>query len=758
MGHRIFAFVLRRVHLFILGGALFAFSVALALVERFNISRLQAFGPTAQIYFGGIRDGLITATAILLISFVCAAFFGIYLRKAWVLLGEFYSSLNSNKKNLLVLATCIVFAFASHVGNITNGYFNMDDFEVMGINHTTPFTQSLLIPHGNDHTIPLFTAEMKVLDTIFGQNEVPYNAFMFILFALIPFFTYLTFKRLGIGIESWVVFLLLFSGATGWAEMLTGFYIMSIYFQIILSFSIAMWAYAAWAQTKEVRYIAFFSVSLIGGLAADTSGIWILPAIFLFIVYSYWIRHESFGIRTSQITGFLRENKAPLISLFGVAAAFAIFLFVTFTVLQPHTFLSTLSADGPSVDASVSANYRNENWKPIPLAINFLTFFSSGVSLSLFAPDAAKIAAHPAVRNSVTPLWPALEALVVLANVFLLWLAFRYAGRKEKKFILLLFALIFITIAMVIVARPNHEIIPDFDYRYAGAPFYFYCLFLVVCASLLSQKKEYAAKVIFPIIIVVFAAQQAFSFYAVRLKDEAAGRREILTHLHNSLLLELGTLSDQKAPLTIPNLAGTSILESMPGLTLSDYLLFFNTKTPLHVIQNAEMPPPDGRNHTVAMVSSLRESTSPAFKQALGEPSAIRSYYASSSLMTYRTATSSETGGTSLQKGTGDILIHRNAFDPEKMHTVGFSFSTDDAPGNLEITLSFKNDLNTTGDAGKIRIDDYTPFTLQGGRRIYRIETDLLQLYVFALSEKVSDLMLHIPKTKNALLGGAYLK
>ena len=328
---------------------------------------------------------------------------------------------------------------------------------------------------------------------------------------------------------------------------------------------------------------------------------------------------------------------------------------------------------------------------------------------------------------------------------------FKYADTKERKFLSFLILAMSLAISMVIVARPNHEVIPDFDYRYTGAAFYFYCILLALVASLLLKaKKEYALKIIFPIVISIFAAQQAFSFYTLRIKEESVVRGAAIVHLRDNLLPELRALSSKDASLTIPNLAGAHILEAMPGLTLADYLIFFTPRTPVTVIQNAEIPPPDVRNHTVTMVKSLRESTSQSFKEALGQPGALRSYYTASSLMTYSIATSSPAHTTTFQKEEGDILIRRNMVDPEKAHLVIFSFSTDNVPGNLEITFSFKNDFDVTGAASKIRVDDYTPFFLEDGRRVYRMETDLLQVYAYALSEKVSNLRLHIPKTKNA--------
>ena len=652
------------------------------------------------------------------------------------------------------MAICFIFAFASHAGNITNGYFNMDDFTVVGINNSVPFSQSVITPYGNDHLIPLFKTEMKLLGAAFGQNPAPYNGFIFIIFALIPFFTYLAFKKLGIGIKSFFVFLILFSGATSWADMLTGFYIMSIYIQTILFFSISSWAYLAWAQSGEKKYMVTFAVSVIFALMVDTSGIWVIPAMILFMATTYYIKINTFRVGKGYMWNFFKEDKIPLFIVAAIALIFAVFLFISFTVVQPNTFLSTLSGDGIPY-----ANEKRDNWKLIPLTSNFLSFFENGVSLSMIAPNMVKILVHPAIKNKVVPFWPAVEMIILFGNAVLFWFALKYAENKDRKIILFLILAMLLTISMVIIARPNHETMPDLDYRYAGMSYYFYSIFMAICASLLIKtKKDYAIKIIISIVIVIFSAQQAFSFYAVRLKEGAILRREAIVHLNNSLLVELDELSKEDTNLIIPNLSGGHIFQPIPGFMLSQYLLFFNKKTPVTLIRNSEMPQ-DNWSHVVSTVSSLRSETSLKFKEALKKSPWIRSYYASPSLMAYKTVnTEDEIARLTTLNENGKIIIKRGEFDPEKMNVVGFSLYTDNTPGNLELSFSYKNDFNIDGAMGKIRIDDYTPYTLKDDKRLYKIESNLLQLYTFSLSERISNLALSIPETKGAFAGGVYFR
>ncbi|MDP3996372.1 MAG: hypothetical protein Q8P86_01610 [bacterium] len=278
------AFFIQNIHFFILGGAFLLSSFALAVVLNFDMSRLELFGPTAKIYFAGIKNGLILSVIISLIAFGSFLFFQKKLRQILENLKRFFESLSNAKQNTLILLICLLFVFLSHGGNILNGYFNMDDFEIVGLNHSLPFSESILLPHGNDHVLLLFIAEMKALDLLFGLNPLPYNIFFFVLFALIPFFTYLTFKRLGFELSSFFIFLIIFAGASGWTEIFTGFYIMTVYPQVLLFFSIATWSYLAWLDSREKKYMTIFATALMCSLLVDTSGIWTIPTIIIFMI------------------------------------------------------------------------------------------------------------------------------------------------------------------------------------------------------------------------------------------------------------------------------------------------------------------------------------------------------------------------------------------------------------------------------------------------------------------------------------------
>ncbi len=734
-----------RAHLFFLGLSAIASTGALAVVKNFDTSRLANFGPTAKIYFIGIESGLVTATVILALSLVCAVFFQKQIIRLYEYARSLYSPISDTKKNLIILAICIVFAFGSQATNIMNGYFNMDDFEIIGVSHTTSFGESLFTPHGNDHTIPLFRTEVKILDSLFGQSHVPYSVFVFLVFAFIPFFTYLIFKKISIDTPFFFIFLVMFSGAAGWADMLTGFYIMSIYIQILLFFCISVWSYMAWIESRQKKYMIYFCLALASALATDISGMWVVPVLLFCMIIFCRIRSID----------FFRENKVPILGIVGISAAFGLFLFYTFTVIQPNTFLSTLSAE--NMDATFSAREKKESWRPLPLAGNFLSFFANGVSLSAVAPNAVKILAHPAVLEKAKSVWPIVVTLILAGNVLFIRLLFKKALPAEKKIIILLLSSMAVTIGMVVIARPNHEIIPDFDYRYAGVPYYFYVILLSVGASILYRiKVRQAVRILIPTVIILFSLQQIFAFHSIRLKSEAVARKEAIVKMRTGLFGQFAHMSEaNNNTLIIPNLSGEYIFQPMPGFSLAHYLIFFDNQIPIRLVKNQYMPT-DSRTKIVETVQSLRSITSQAFKDAMKNDGAVRDYYGKASLMRYQTLDASDVQIKSPIRSE-NFTLESYPVDPEKKHVVELSFYTNDVAGNLELSFSFKNDFGIEGKNGKIRIDDYTSYDVREGKRLYRIQTDLLQVYAYSLSERISDLVLSVPQSKNMALVEAKL-
>ena len=135
MGKKITSILVsRHIPALIFGNAFVFSSTALVYIEKFDVSRLNAFGLVSKIYLTGIKNGLIFSTAILFLSLVFLLFLGRYFYKIRVFLEHFYLSLSDIKKGILIFAICLSFVFISHSGNILSGYFDADDFDVIHIN------------------------------------------------------------------------------------------------------------------------------------------------------------------------------------------------------------------------------------------------------------------------------------------------------------------------------------------------------------------------------------------------------------------------------------------------------------------------------------------------------------------------------------------------------------------------------------------------------------------------------------------------
>jgi len=721
---------------------------------NFDIKELSSFGPTALIYINGFKEGLIISTSVLFFALIILLFF----KKNFLIIIEkvnlWFNKLSHGKQYLFILMICVVFSFAVHGDSVINGYFNMDDFEIISINHSHTIGESILIPHGNDHTMPLFMLEMRVLDYFFGQNALPYNLFIFFLFSLIPFFIYLIFERLNFNRISFFIFLILFSGATGWADLIGGFNIMSTYMQAILFFTITMWSYLEWHTTKQNKFLLFFGLSILGSITIDLPGIWVLPVIPVWMFVVHIIKDNLIQIKLQNIISFLKNNKPPLLIFITTILLFLTFFIFTFTVVQPNTFLTAL--DGGDIATN---DIRDSGWKPSTLLHNSVSVFSSGVSLTLFAPNAVKILSHPSLVGRVQKYWSSLEFLILFLNLLFLFFLFKNSDNKNRRLYIFLASIFMVSISMVVIARPNQGILPDFDYRYAGPAFFAYILFIALASNVfLVKNKEKTLKILLPVIIIIFSIQQAFSFQAVRIREEAKLRKSAIVQFEKTLLPELEKLSENNKDIVIPNLSGAHIFNLMSGYTLADYLLFFNKGIDINLIQNKYMQP-DVKTGIVETVSSIRDQSSIVFKEAINNSSFINKYYTSQILMRFATSEQKSPDLKSvLANEYGDIVIHKNNFDPEKLNVLGFYLTTDDVPGNLELSISFKNEFNKKDESQNIRIDDFTPHILENNKRIYYIETNLLQIHTYSLSALISNLRLHVPETKNASVEALYFK
>jgi hypothetical protein len=737
------AFLIRHLESILLGTLALISGAAFFVLSSIDTVRLDSFGPTARIYFEGTAQGLLIGFIILAVSCIACVMLRIRLPILLAKTELWFNSLSSKKENLLILAIALAVTFISHAGNITSGYFAVDDLLVGGLNNKVPFSEAILTPYANDHLFPLFRTEMYLA----GDSAVFMSVLVFLSIALVPYLMYFVLKRWKISTLGRMAFIFLYAGIAMWADHITGYYAMSLYPQIIFFFSVALLSLLKWKETRKTVYAILFALSVMCSIAIDIAGIWSILALFIFIVYDNYSQKTGFSIDRPFFRGFA-SYKTPLAILVSISIFYAAFFYLSFSIIQPNTFLVSLSAEVP---AQVTSNDREENWKPIPLITNYFNFIANGVTLPLVFPHAPKLLAHPAFIHLVAPYWNFVEALLIIGNLALVWAIWKHADPEERKRIIFLFIAFSLCAAMTILARPNHSSIPDYDFRYAGSAFFFYLVILSIGASIYTRNRGIKAITITTtLIIILFSLQQIFGFHEFRLKNESQARKADMIRLKETLFPELVKLGSGA---TIPNLRGSSISEIMPGPTLAHYLLFYYVKNAPRLV---EATPSEGSIWTglVEEVSSVKDKTSDEFIVALKNSPALQSYYANSGRIEYTTATS---GARESHSGSQEIIIRRSPFDPKSEHILHLTLLTDHVPGTFDLVLSFDTDIEIRGEA-RIRIDDYTPFSIVEGKRVYSIQADLSEIVLYDLSSAVSNLRVVAPQKKNAQILSVTLK
>jgi len=381
----------------------------------------------------------------------------------------------------------------------------------------------------------------------------------------------------------------------------------------------------------------------------------------------------------------------------------------------------------------------------------FFAIFAYGASLPLFAPKISILLQHPVLKLTAETFWPFLGIIVLSVNTVIVWLAVKYANSKEKKFMLTLLGIISVFSTMIVIARADNTIVTEFDYRYAGGTFYAYCIFLTLAFSIFYRtNKTLATKIVIPVVIIIFSAQQAFSFQSGYTREAAIMRKDAIVKINKTLLSELESLAVQKkdGALTVPNLSGDHLFQqTMAGYDLAYYMEFFQRSSRIQVVQKGGTVP-SYHSNILFSVPNVQASTSPEFLSALVTSKSLQSYYFSPS--SAEPSAIPDIGKT--------VPIREKTFDPKKLHFVSFTLVTDDTPGNVLISFTFKNDFNVDYPTEQIKVTDYDSYEKENGKRIYHFETDMQRSYAFSLSQEISHLELIVPKTKNATVSNIVLQ
>jgi hypothetical protein len=727
--------IVARKHIVVLGLSAIIFVITTVILFLFNTERLSVFGPLATLYFNGLRDGFLESAVFLVILFTvlifCERQIGQWVKKVAIA----FERATSTKKAVLVLLASFIIAFAIHSTNVLNGYFLNDDFEVVGVNRLYSVSDSLTVPHG-DHTIPLFRLEMNTLLDLFGQNPLPFNFFVFFAFALVPFFTYLIFRRLGLGMLSFIAFFIIYVGATSWADILTGYYDISTYLQISFFCTVSIWGYIGWKQSGIDMYLLAYAFGVLAALFIDLPGIWVYPVLLLltFVFFTFQ------GKNTTDIAlRYIQENKKPLLILAVIGILFAVFMAYNFQASGSKTFVNT-------TDDSKSSFIRYSG--------NMMKFYSTTLTQALLIPNVVKIVGHPSIIEKVRPVWLVLDIILFFMSIYTIVYIYRHADARRKRFIVWILLSLFILLTLIVVKRPINDFVFDADFKYGAMPYYFYSILIVLFLTTLVERNKISVPMCMVLLALIFSTQNALGFEAIKKSEEGKARRIAVESFGQSFFGELEKIHGD-LPLAIPNLAGNFIYREIAA-SLADYVLFFNVRSHIKLLENSAMRP-DTKTKTVTRVQSLRAATDKAFIEALKKSETLRSYYFYPVRMSHETysngatSTKSFTQAPVISKYAGHDFITLQSFvvDPEENHIVTIEFETTDIPGNLELSFYFNNDFGVTDRAGYIKVDDSIGYIRDNGKRYYHLTTDLLQLYSYSLSTTVSNIRLLVPEKKD---------
>lgn len=666
-----------------------ALGVLLALAYKaIGWVSLTGLGPASYAYLGYLRHSLAVTAIVALISSVILGI----LRNSdiWQRISTWYSSAVPHKKAWIVLALCFSFLFILNFHSIWNGYFNYDDFEVVSVDQAHPLAELVFMPNG-DHALPLFRIEVRALLNIFGARALPFNMFVFLISGLVPFFSYFLLKRLGFSDREFFLFLILYSGTMLWGEILTGYYILSVYIQSSLFCVLALLSYLKWRESR--RSLNLVALGLFGLLAVtvDIAGAWALPVIGMFIVCRSWIENGS-------VCATIKKDLAPILSVIIAGMLFAAYIFYAYHILRTGTFVETSHAG-----AKILKDF-------------FLTW-NVGLTSSLVAPYFPLLLLQPAFFAKIATVWNAFIGLLFFAQIGLFSLAFKRADRERRIMLSCFLAATALCVLLVALARPTTGPIDIFPFKLTAMAYFWYCISLVSAYAAISRRNNngFMPRVgIWLLILVFIACQSVFSFFNQKTVTDAVERRAAVEHL-GALAGAIERIPGEN--LSIPDLSGMYIYEPLSGYDLTKYLPFIALPQRVRIIDSGERP-------SAAFITALKSDTD------------LRSFYLKP-VTIYPTAPSNGTrdfGPLLAVKGTYRIHIKKSA------DRIALKVVTS-AP-RFSIDLRAQNDFNATGTLAAIMIDQFIPYTVENGKKVYTISIRPADIYAISLSNGAADVQL----------------
>ena len=632
--------------------------------------------------------------------------------------------------------------FGWYFSTLKHGFFRYDDFDFLSYARDYSLWEAIWMPHG-DHFYPLTRVLVFVLYKFFGVTTWPYNLGALLCFWLVVILGCQLLRRFDVSAGGQSVFIALFLFWSPWAEMLGGYYILSVYLLIAACGLGTVLCYLQWKATKSA--CAAIGASLCAGVATllDTSGWYVPPALAVFLAADYFSAD-----RAERLFNWAHRHRLILMASSVTVATCLAVTMLCYTVMSPGLFLSM-----------GDAGQRN----PGRLILDLLYLLDVGLLGSMALPFLYARLPVAAIMILAAGAFVAFSLLIIFV-----W---RSADRRQRITLVSTSIVILGSALMVNLGRPSGDtFLVRWSAKHVCPAYIWLCILLALSWQILWGHRHERSRVNMAEITVValigFVTAQtmfgaiglAVSFppfgYPAEIRDAITRRRNV-HELATNIISPTSPSSD--SPVAIPTLDGAYINLKHPSLfeyNLSSYLPFIGKpENDIALVRNAAMQP--GVGPRVRTVASLRTAVSPRFIELLQRNVTLRDYYMLPVMLRAETTTSpvsiepptpasvfqgtaeADVDGALRLRSDGQAVLRvvDSPFDPETLPYLRLRIEhlRDGQRSDFNVGVAFQTDFDLTPVRGTLHIP---------ASEAAIMSVDLRQLYAFALSRHVSNLKL----------------
>ncbi|HEX2862524.1 MAG TPA: hypothetical protein VHN79_12835, partial [Lacunisphaera sp.] len=240
-------------------------------------------------------------------------------------------SAGTNAKWDCAVAGLVVIAW--YFPTLPSGYFRYDDFELLTVARESGFRATLWQPHG-DHVLPLTRVLAWAGLTFFGTSAWPYNLWLWLSMVGVVIAGMLLLTEMKVSRPARWIFAGLVIFWNPWAEMMTGYYILSTYLLIAVLGLAAAWCYLRWRRSGGTHWAAALAGCVLLAPLVDVSGAYVIGLAGVFLARDLADRPGANGFRA-----WLHEHRRVLGGLALATTISGACLLHAYRVVNPGVFL-----------------------------------------------------------------------------------------------------------------------------------------------------------------------------------------------------------------------------------------------------------------------------------------------------------------------------------------------------------------------------------------------------------------------------------